>query len=1040
MQPKLSLVYASGGGNGLLGPGWSISGLSSIARCPRTWAQDGPNLNTTGRVPVGVQFDSAKDELCLDGQRLIAAPSTSVPPPPESTEFRTEIESFNRIIAMGIDSKNPEWIQVESKSGLISKYGFVDDSANSRLESSTAGSAPRRQWALSSVQDRLGNKMTIQYIKNVAIGDFRPSHIQYSWTNNGNSIGARVAFNYDPTARPDVMRSYVWGSMLENRYRLSSVDTELIKTGGTFERVTRHNLHYTAVPSYVSGGLQAGDLRTAVQTSLLKAVVVCPGAASTRCLPPVQFSYTDEMNLSPDFQTFHSALGHLNYKSKIIPGDFLGQGIDSLLVSTSDDCNATSAGSWCWNGWQLFALNSSADGYVAAVANGAFPPNFEVARTIIPGDFDGSGRASFMVFHRGYYQVDLSNGSGFTMGPAGYLNSYAESGPHGNENIYAGDFFGDGKISLLTNSKRIMTVATLLYCNYYENSGQQDCTYDPPYGYEGWRLFRYCTTANHPECNGTNPGPGFWKVAEGTTGLTNGQRATVARFTGETASQILVTMEPDIGLAIPGGYTIPSPECTPTGAWSLYNFTGSNLSLIASGNFLPNIGVSDIIPGNFGGDGLASLLIVPHAYSHHPCTGAVTPHQTLGMWNGWYLYRATGNGFTMAGGGANAPGVNAPYSFVFGTVPAHKVEYTVGDFNGDGRDGVFAKGSYLLGEGTTLGNYALWASTGTGFVNITPANNPPLDMHWWKGVSGSLFRGTATGLIFTHIGTYGGATPWAGYKLMRPTWTGPRLLLSSINNGQTTVNVTYKALNTPGATPSVHAPAEAPKALHTPSTGAVHPVRDVQTSMPVVSQLTVSNGIGGVLTNTYKYEGLRADVSGRGLLGFRKVVAVQIEAGAAGLTGATSIKTFSQAFPFTGAVTQVLGYMSSFLTANTVHTNAMQNLTTGAAACKETGTPACPALKPSSTAFPHRYFVYKTDSEGQGFDVEGVSPGPFTARPGIPVRTESTFDTHGNELTTKTSSPDGFSTLIQRVFSNDVANWLLGRVTSQTTTATAPDP
>src|SRR5690606_39189183 len=61
LEPKLSLQYDSRSGNGLLGVGWSLSGLPSISRCGRTIAQDGQ----TG----GVSYD-ANDRFCLDGQRL----------------------------------------------------------------------------------------------------------------------------------------------------------------------------------------------------------------------------------------------------------------------------------------------------------------------------------------------------------------------------------------------------------------------------------------------------------------------------------------------------------------------------------------------------------------------------------------------------------------------------------------------------------------------------------------------------------------------------------------------------------------------------------------------------------------------------------------------------------------------------------------------------------------------------------------------------------------------------------------------------------
>lgn len=41
MQPSLALTYASGGGNGHLGVGWSLAGLSTISRCTRNLAEDG---------------------------------------------------------------------------------------------------------------------------------------------------------------------------------------------------------------------------------------------------------------------------------------------------------------------------------------------------------------------------------------------------------------------------------------------------------------------------------------------------------------------------------------------------------------------------------------------------------------------------------------------------------------------------------------------------------------------------------------------------------------------------------------------------------------------------------------------------------------------------------------------------------------------------------------------------------------------------------------------------------------------------------------
>lgn len=61
IQPNLAIVYNSQAGVGSLGPGWQIAGLSSIARCNQTVAQD------TTAAPVTLTYS---DRFCLDGQRL----------------------------------------------------------------------------------------------------------------------------------------------------------------------------------------------------------------------------------------------------------------------------------------------------------------------------------------------------------------------------------------------------------------------------------------------------------------------------------------------------------------------------------------------------------------------------------------------------------------------------------------------------------------------------------------------------------------------------------------------------------------------------------------------------------------------------------------------------------------------------------------------------------------------------------------------------------------------------------------------------------
>src|SRR3569832_2500981 len=118
IEPKLSLVYNSQGGNGLLGMGWTLAGLSVIHRCPKTMVQDG--------VIGGVNYN-ANDRYCLDGQRLVAVSGTYGAAAPE---YRTESESYSRIVSNGSQGSGPARWKVWTKSRQLHEYGNTAESRN----------------------------------------------------------------------------------------------------------------------------------------------------------------------------------------------------------------------------------------------------------------------------------------------------------------------------------------------------------------------------------------------------------------------------------------------------------------------------------------------------------------------------------------------------------------------------------------------------------------------------------------------------------------------------------------------------------------------------------------------------------------------------------------------------------------------------------------------------------------------------------------------------------------------------------------------
>ena len=207
MQPSLSLNYSSQGGNGLLGMGWSLGGLSAISRCPATYEQDG--------FKGGIKFDS-NDKLCLDGQRLIVISGNYGS---SGSEYRTETDSFSKIIFHGTVGSVPGWFEVHTKSGQTIEYGNTKDS---RIEAQ--GKPDALSWAVNKISDAVGNYLAVSYFEDNANGESFPIRIDYSGNSvAGTTANTSVQFQYE--ARPDESVGYISGSVTKRRNRMASVKT-----------------------------------------------------------------------------------------------------------------------------------------------------------------------------------------------------------------------------------------------------------------------------------------------------------------------------------------------------------------------------------------------------------------------------------------------------------------------------------------------------------------------------------------------------------------------------------------------------------------------------------------------------------------------------------------------------------------------------------------------------------------------------------------------------------------------------------------------
>ena len=145
IQPGLALRYDSRAGNGIVGMGWDLDGLSAIERCSASVIQDG--------FDCGVNDDD-HDRFCLDGERLVnTVPGASDGVCHDDSDdpyyqpgaiYHTEKESWRRIESIdSVDGvtcgEGPCAFVVTDRRGWTWEYGAPDDTTSTnRAEVSTS--------------------------------------------------------------------------------------------------------------------------------------------------------------------------------------------------------------------------------------------------------------------------------------------------------------------------------------------------------------------------------------------------------------------------------------------------------------------------------------------------------------------------------------------------------------------------------------------------------------------------------------------------------------------------------------------------------------------------------------------------------------------------------------------------------------------------------------------------------------------------------------------------------------------------------------
>ncbi len=415
MQPSLTLQYSSQAGNGIMGVGWSIGGLSSITRC-------GTDIHNDQTIdPVDFETD---DKFCMNGERLVPIVGTNGA---DGTEYRTQQEEFSKIVSYGNAGTGPLWFKVWKKNGQVYQYG-----AGGGTTVEASGRSEARAWMLHKITDQRGNYIEFVYTEDIVLGRLSLAQVNYT----GNTAQGLAPYNsvvFDYEARPDTSKAYLAGSVIEQHERLQKVR---VLAGTTQVR------DYT-VAYEISGTGRSRPI----------SVTEC-GVGSTDCFAPTVFEW------SPDgagkFSLFslgaNEGLTSSSYDEKRVigSGDFNNDGLtDFYITRVNSNAQRKKHGS---NKDQIWL--SDGDGTFTKIWREYADGLRNDDGIIATGDFDGDGNVDLYIsdIHGGGRLDNTQNDSMLFGDGAGNFNKVLIGVIDSTVDYWGigavGDFNGDGLTDL----------------------------------------------------------------------------------------------------------------------------------------------------------------------------------------------------------------------------------------------------------------------------------------------------------------------------------------------------------------------------------------------------------------------------------------------------------------------------------------------------------------------------------------------------------------------------------------------------------------
>lgn len=622
IEPRLALVYNSLSGNGLIGMGWQLEGLSAITRCPRTFSQDG--------VKGGVNFD-ANDRFCLDGQRLIALSGTYGA---DAVQYRTERETFSKIVSYGSAGTGPAHFKAWTKAGQVIEYG---NTADSRIEAQ--GKSEARVWALNKLSDTKGNYLTVSYVEVTADGEFYPDRIDYTG-NAAASVtpGQSVRFVYEGRPTDDIGVLYQGGSVVKSTQRLKNVQSYL----GASTLVKDYRIAYgtgTATKrSRVTSIQECDSTGTGSGTNCVAATSLTWQESGTDLTPPTYSSPALNSTITGGWDTRNSVAHYVR------TGDFNGDGRTDYLWMPRDGDGRWVIAYGTATGFTAPDYNTPA---LPATLDGTLLTRNNVKQYIQTADFNGDGRTDYMWIPDngdGRWLIAYGTDTGFT------IPAYSD--------IALPATLPDGKT---TRS----TTAHYIQIGDFNGDGKADYMWVPPNGDGRW-MIAYANAAGTGLVTPDYANPALPAAFAGTsiqTRHTTAHYVQVGDFDGDGKTDYMwVPFNGD------GRWMIAYANAAGT-ALSMPDYDVPALPAVISGTSYQtrNTTAQYVQFGDFNGDGKLDYMFIPY--------------------NGdgrWLIVFATGTGFTVPDYDSYALPAQLPIgNWDTRHTTAHYLQ--IGDFNGDGK-------------------------------------------------------------------------------------------------------------------------------------------------------------------------------------------------------------------------------------------------------------------------------------------------------------------------------------------------------------------